>query len=280
MDPEQHPGQFPALTLGRGNTLTVVRCLSVPPLTPLPSWEHRALCPPGGRTSCSLLLAAPCAEPYVGRWQQSQCGAGDGDGSGTPSRGFRDTHPTPRLAQGAVPRLCPGHCPGCPGARSPGEVPSTAGLRGRRGEASPYLLSLCANTRAFLEPPCAAASRKAAKAGRLPSFCLLPSRCGWPCQADGSAPGRDGRRRQEQLAPSEPGPRAELLSSAGSSREAGEAVTSLARLGLCPAPLGSALNVRCAGSSCIPRGPRESCWHPAVPWRGQVPLGDKPRAQG
>lgn len=135
-------------------------------------------------------------------------------------------------------RALPGfHLAAC----SPGEVPSTAQPWGRREGSSPYLHSLCANTRALLEPPCDAASREAAKAGRLPSFCLLPSRCGWPCQADGSAPGRDERRRQEQLAPSAPGPRAGMLSSAGSSREANQAVTSPARLSLGRAPLGSAL---------------------------------------
>lgn len=33
-----------------------------------------------------------------------------------------------------------------------------------------------------------------------------------------------------------------------------------------------------AASSCIPWGPRERCWQgSAVPWRGQVPLGDNPR---
>lgn len=41
VDPEQHPGQLPALTLGRGNILTAVRCLRVPPLTHLPSWGKK-----------------------------------------------------------------------------------------------------------------------------------------------------------------------------------------------------------------------------------------------
>lgn len=199
-----------------------------------------------------------------------QCGAGDGDCPGTPCRAFGDTHLTPawprERSHGSVQGAAQFHM----GACSPQRCPGTSRLRGRWEEASPYLLSLCANTRALLEPPCDAASRKAAKAGRLPSFCLLPSRCGWPCQADGSAPARDERRRQEQLAPSVPGPRAEMLSRAGSSREASEAVTSRARLRLCRAPLGSALTWGVLPAPAPHGGPGRG-----VGWDQRCPGGDR-----
>lgn len=164
------------------------------------------------------------------------------------------------------------------GTRPSHEVPSHGQASGAVGEKHPLIsFSLCANTRALLEPPCDAASRKAAKAGRLPSFCLLPSRCGWPCQADGSAPGRDERRRQEQLAPSVPGPRAEMLSSVGSSRQANEAATSPARLRLCWAPLGSQHGGRAASSCLCLQG---GCWQgPVVPQRRRTSFGDSPKAQ-
>lgn len=216
--------------------MSCASCLSTSPLKPLSSREQRhPLSGPAG--SCA------------GRWQQTPCSAGDGA----------------VCAGGAM--VCPSRDPGrgcmVPFMTLPKihfstllltRSPATGEFWGWWGEASSYLFSLCANTRALLEPPCDAASREAAKAGRLPSFCLLPSRCGWPCQADGSAPGRDERRRQEQLAPSVPGPRAEMLSSVGSSGQADEAVTSPARLRLCRHLCALALPGRCCQLLLLPAG--------------------------
>lgn len=120
-----------------------------------------------------------------------------------------------------------------------------------------YLSALCAHSRALPELQADAASRKAAEVGRLPSFCLLPSRCGWPCQADGSAPGGDERRRQEQLPPSLPGPRAEMLSSAGSSWWASGAVTPLPGSTSALHTFFPLQSLRCAGHSDSSGGPRE-----------------------
>lgn len=226
--------------------------MSTSPLKALSSWEQRAL------------LSGP-AGSCAGHWQQTPCSAGAGvvcacSAMVRPGTGLGRDCMTLFMT---LPKI---HI----GTLLLTRCPATDEFWGWWGEASSYLFSLCANTRALLEPPCDAASREAAKAGRLPSFCLLPSRCGWPCQADGSAPGRDELRRQEQLAPSVPGPRAEMLSSVGSSGQADEAVTSPARLRLC--------RHLCAQGPC--GGALGRCWQgPAVPHRRQVSLGDSPKGQ-
>jgi len=233
-------------------------------LKTLPSWEQRPPCPlrgeplSGPRWFLHRALAADSAQCWG--WGCLCCAA----------------HWT-TLAEGLGADISPpcwsrerSHVSVPVGTHPSQEVPSHGRASGAVGEKHPLIsLSLHANTRALLEPPCDAASRKAAKTGRLPSFCLLPSRCGWPCQADGSAPGRDKRRRQEQLAPSAPGPRPEMLSSVGSSRQANEAVTSPARLRLCWAPWGSSTHAGCAASSCL------CLWRPCGGASGRVLAGTR-----
>lgn len=202
---EQHPERSPALTLGRNLSWQVSSepAALLGAKSPWPTQERAALCSSaapalgaGSRLCAGMVMGCPCcAVPWMALAE------GPGAPSSGPGWSGELSHGSAHGRTVLIPMLPETHAGTCPSHR----VLSHGQSSGQWGRSIPLsLFSLCEHT-ALPQPLCNAVSRKAAKAGRLPSFCLLPSRCGWPCQADGSAPGRDERRRQEQLAPSIPG---------------------------------------------------------------------------
>lgn len=89
----------------------------VSPLTPLPSWEQRALCPPGGSSSCSLVLVDTC----VGAGSRRSAVLGMGTALG---------HPAERLGTHISPLPGPGSGPMAPFRALPSSTWVPALLRG------------------------------------------------------------------------------------------------------------------------------------------------------